>query len=407
MPAPPGAAMRGKAARAARRSASQVALSDVQAELQAWDTARAARDYEKADAIRGALVALGINPRHNGKDRRAAEAAGYYDCDEAWVSQMRALKFISAETCLASTSFCEHSRLPRYRDLPPAEAFETAVDFGRIIFGALAAGPPAVVCVFKPYLDGFVEGFAAAAAAASSTVGCATPFVLLCVNGGDKPLSRAMQGVLNSLPGLRACFATNLLSPADPRCFRPLPIGLAGGSDGHFFEASLAAAAAAGPLWEARDCRLLVPPMKRNGRGKVRDAYIDVLSRPEFAPLVHIVHERLPLRDFLALLARHRCALSPPGRGYDSFRTWQAVALGTVPLVTVDAAFDARLYEDRGPVVVPRPEDLTPDRLREILAAASPPTAAHISALTMEHWAAIWGRCLQDGETKDARANVQ
>lgn len=388
-------AARGKAARAARRSASGLVLSDVQAQLEAWDAARAARDYETADAIRSELVALGINPRHNGKDRRASEGGvGFYDCDEEWVSQMRSLRFISAEHCLASTRFCGHSRLPRYRDLPPAEAFETAVSFGHTIFAALAAGPPSVVCVFKPYLEGFAAGFAAAATA---TTARATPFVLLCVNGGDKPLTRALQGVLCSLPGLRTCFATNLLSPSEPQRFRPLSIGLAGGSDGHFFETALADAAAAAPSWEERDSRLLVPPMKRNGRGKVRDAYIDVLSRPEFATLVHIVHERRPLRDFLALLTRHKCALSPPGRGYDSFRTWQAVALGTVPLVTVDAAFDARLYEGRGPVAIPRPKDLVPNGLRDILESACPPTAANIDALTMQHWSAIWAGCLREG----------
>ena len=34
----------------------------------------------------------------------------------------------------------------------------------------------------------------------------------------------------------------------------------------------------------------------------------------------------------------------------------QAVAVGTVPLVTLDAAFDARLLQGTGPVAIPRPE---------------------------------------------------
>ena len=65
--------------------------------------------------------------------------------------------------------------------------------------------------------------------------------------------------------------------------------------------------------------------------------------------LVHIVTARLELEDFLRLISRHKAVLSPPGRGYDCCRTWQAVAVGTVPLVVNDAAFDQRLHMGLGP----------------------------------------------------------
>ena len=33
---------------------------------------------------------------------------------------------------------------------------------------------------------------------------------------------------------------------------------------------------------------------------------------------------RLALEDYLRLLSEHQATLSPPGRGFDCFRTWQA-----------------------------------------------------------------------------------
>ncbi|CAE8671048.1 unnamed protein product, partial [Polarella glacialis] len=65
-------------------------------------------------------------------------------------------------------------------------------------------GQPAVVCVEKPYLDGFIEGVA-------QTIG--VPFVLLALNGGDEPLTCDMQARLAQLPCLKACFGNNLHQP--------------------------------------------------------------------------------------------------------------------------------------------------------------------------------------------------
>jgi hypothetical protein len=100
-----------------------------------------------------------------------------------------------------------------------------------------------------------------------------------------------------------------------------LPLGLPGAD-----EAALEAAVAGALPWADRDRRLLVPPMKCTCR--LRAGYLAHLSRPEFAHLVHLERERLPLLDFLRLLARHRAVLSPPGKGYDCLRTWQVLAVG-------------------------------------------------------------------------------
>jgi hypothetical protein len=114
----------------------------------------------------------------------------------------------------------------------------------------------------------------------------------------------------------------------------------------------------------------------------------------ERACSVRAAQGRLSLADFLALVASHRATLSPPGSGYDCLRTWQAIALGCVPLVTHDAAFDERLLTDSGAVPVPRPEELTPEGLRDLLARVQPPSAEHAAALGMPHWRAVWADIL-------------
>ncbi|CAJ1461309.1 unnamed protein product, partial [Effrenium voratum] len=79
-----------------------------------------------------------------------------------------------------------------------------------------------VLCVEKPYLDGFVEGLAETVKA---------DFILLAVNGGDAPLTLPQQQHIAALPGLQACFAMNLHCSCDAR-FAPLPIGLPQHADG-------------------------------------------------------------------------------------------------------------------------------------------------------------------------------
>jgi hypothetical protein len=55
----------------------------------------------------------------------------------------------------------------------------------------LTSMPPPVLCIEKPYLQGFVAGFVAPAPAKE-----APPFVLLLANGGDAPATQALCTVL-------------------------------------------------------------------------------------------------------------------------------------------------------------------------------------------------------------------
>jgi hypothetical protein len=133
--------------------------------------------------------------------------------------------------------------------------------------------------------------------------------------------------------------------------------------------------------------------MKTRGRGKLRDAYIELFDRPEYKTHVHVVRledGRHSLEAFLTLISSYRATLSPPGKGYDTFRTWQAVALGTVPLVTFDATFDQRLFERTGAVSIPRPEQLSPAGLAEKLASLVQPSLECATMTEMRHWREVW-----------------
>merc|ERR1712151_821082 len=101
--------------------------------------------------------------------------------------------------------------------------------------------------------------------------------------------------------------------------------------------------------------------------GRLRRLYMAILSSSSYKDLVHVVKERVPRASYGRLLGRYRAVLSPPGRGYDCCRTWEALCLGPVPLVVKDDVFDERLFLGTEAAYIPRPMDLTPEILRELL----------------------------------------
>jgi hypothetical protein len=85
-----------------------------------------------------------------------------------------------------------------------------------------------------------------------------------------------------------------------------------------------------------RDIDLLVNVQPRNVERRV------LLAHFENKPWATVVPWRstsdgaaptLSLRDYFAQLARSRFVLSPPGRGWDCYRTYEAIALGAIPIV--------------------------------------------------------------------------
>eukprot|EP00966_Prymnesium_polylepis_P237853 5500857-Prymnesium_polylepis.1 len=349
--------------------------------LCAWRAARLDRDWHRADALRASLRLEGVNV----DSRTPSDQLRY---DEKWAERMRALCFISTEGFLASSlGWAISPKLQRCRH--PDDALDdechgrrvSALRLGRALRSELTATSARIVCVEKQFLTGLIDAFTEEQERAPPP-----PFVLLAVNGGDRPLSHEMQAKIACLSGLRACYSNNLQAPisaAQKELFHPLPLGLPGASAPQFFEAALMRVREAALPWLARDRRLLVAPMRLSCR--MRAAYIDVLSCPEYAHLVKIVHARLSLEEFLQLMSNHQSTLSPPGRGFDCFRTWQALAVGTVPLVVMDSGFDHRLLEDTGPAYISPPESLSVEHLEQLIDGLRDPVA-HAPQLEMAHW---------------------
>jgi len=295
--------------------------------------------------------------------------------DDAWCSRWAGLKLITIETCLVnSDSWPYVPQLKQYRAVPTKNRDRVAEAFGKSMGSALnEVGKPAVVCVEKPYLDGFICGF-------GQTIG--VPFVLLAVSGGDAPLTLDLQERIMALQaaGLRACFANNLHQPRNRCVFRPMPIGITA-------EALLYQIRNSALPWKERDRRLLVPPMRNCNR--LRAQYFEVLCRVEYSHLVRIASERVDQISFMKLLSEHQSVLSPPGRGYDCGRTWQALAVGSVPLVVEDAMFDQRIHVDVGTEYIPRPEQLTPGILEQLLSSFTDP-ARYFAHLQVRSWMELW-----------------
>jgi hypothetical protein len=247
--------------------------------------------------------------------------------------------------------------------------------------------PPTVLCVEKAYLDGFLAGMAA-----SSVSGGGLPtssVVLLLVNGGDEPVTGLTMARLAAHAWLAICFATNLhaVPPLmNPARFRPLPLGVMPNNKACNHEATVQAVRARARPWWQRDRRLLVPPMAAKSRAR-RD-YLGVLSQPQFAHLVVVWSgpKRLSFEAFLELMSAHRAVLSPPGGGYDCFRTWQALAVGAAPLVVDDPTFDRRLFHGTGAACVPALACLTAASLADVLDALADPAGLAGGAVRLDTW---------------------
>ena len=61
-------------------------------------------------------------------------------------------------------------------------------------------------------------------------------------------------------------------------------------------------------------------------------------------PKIDFFVNQEPLFNYLSRMSSYRYVLSPPGIGYDCFRTWEALSLGCTPIVFKDTNFDMRLF---------------------------------------------------------------
>lgn len=102
-------------------------------------------------------------------------------------------------------------------------------------------------------------------------------------------------------------------------------------------------------------------------------------------PLCHFVPRRLPQRDCWRLHGAFTFEASPPGNGADCFRTWEALLLGTIPIVP-STALDP-LYRGFPVVIVSSWAELTPTNLARWAAERQLELGAPVlEKLSLAHW---------------------
>ena len=77
-------------------------------------------------------------------------------------------------------------------------------------------------------------------------------------------------------------------------------------------------------------------------------------------PFVDWRPDPIPYDKYYETLARYAFVLSPPGNGFDTFRLWESLAVGAVPIVvnTTLLGFDPRLYHGTSAWVVSSPQEI-------------------------------------------------
>ena len=104
---------------------------------------------------------------------------------------------------------------------------------------------------------------------------------------------------------------------------------------------AISAIKAASAPFEVRSKKLFLGPQALSSQ--TRRDYDELLRKPEYAHLVEYYDgPRLSVGEFMQEIAKHKAILSPPGAGYDCYRHWEALAVGTVPLVVESDDYDMR-----------------------------------------------------------------
>eukprot|EP00996_Jenningsia_fusiforme_P000765 NODE_1692_length_1440_cov_24.061826_g1527_i0.p1 GENE.NODE_1692_length_1440_cov_24.061826_g1527_i0~~NODE_1692_length_1440_cov_24.061826_g1527_i0.p1 ORF type:complete len:404 (+),score=51.23 NODE_1692_length_1440_cov_24.061826_g1527_i0:47-1258(+) len=105
------------------------------------------------------------------------------------------------------------------------------------------------------------------------------------------------------------------------------------------------------------------------------------------------VAQKLPAEEYFSMLRQHRFVLSPPGEGWDCFRTWETLYLGRCPVVS--RVLPDRLYEGLPVHVVDDWAGLTPTKLEAVWADFQT-RMFDLARLRVDWWVTMIAReCLQ------------
>ncbi len=186
------------------------------------------------------------------------------------------------------------------------------------------------------------------------------PYVLVtanCDRGGDEPMPGKYERLLDD-PHLFAWFTQNM-DRADHPKLHPIPIGLANRkwSWGKIEYYDL-------KIPEARSrirTGWLYVNFQIGSNRKVRQPVWDYFASHPMGSMVHLTPFKAHLA-YMQELPNYRFVVSPPGNGLDTHRTWEALLLGSYPIV-ISSSLNA-LYDDLPVLVIGSWDELTPEILR-------------------------------------------
>lgn len=183
------------------------------------------------------------------------------------------------------------------------------------------------------------------------------PFTLVTVNT-DLPVTPELRGHVGALRPIQSWYAMNLMLGAYSDRIFPLPLGF------HYHNEHSVLQREARVLEVRRRVvlgqidkspKILVTPMGRSNR--LRDTYTRFLKEANLS-FVDVIQKPIPRQQLMELMAKYTFVLSPPGWGYDCFRTWEIVAVGATPIVIDVASFDMRLFDGVQTWIVKSPRDI-------------------------------------------------
>lgn len=159
-------------------------------------------------------------------------------------------------------------------------------------------------------------------------------------------------------PKLIAWFAKNI-DRDHPKLF-PLPIGIMnlpyiGGNTKHIVHAIKSAK----PPKERPSDKLVYFNMIIRSNPKERGACSKALKDKPFT----FNQERVPFGTYIRTMAQFKFAASPNGLGVDCHRTWEALLVGTIPIVTRSAI--CKMFEDLPVLIIDSWDQVTEEFLNE------------------------------------------
>ena len=184
------------------------------------------------------------------------------------------------------------------------------------------------------------------------------PFTLVSVNS-DKDVDMQLQQRIASFNNIVAFYGNNLRSGYFHYKINPLPLGLRFHESKTPIEDEKRILAARKKVFEFKTTKIPkilinMAHVRPGYNGVQRQRYIDALKHKSYVDVILTI----PHDVYFETISQYAYVLSPPGEGYGCFRTWEAIASGTIPIVHKDNNYDERLFNGTTVWIVSSPEEI-------------------------------------------------